>query len=98
MPVDLKSLPPCPIHLSYHWLAPHGRYSVYEGIRSRLKPDAESGSSQMYQVNVLAPDKPGEHVLRITLVQEAIRWFDQAPDPVFCDLAILCGADRVRPA
>lgn len=86
--VDLKSLPPYPVHLSYHWLDSHGRYSVFDGIRTQLKPDAKSGSSQIYQVGVLAPDKPGEQVLRITLVQESIRWFDPPPESLFCDLAI----------
>jgi hypothetical protein len=36
-------------------------------------------SADRYRMHVLAPAKPGVYTLRVTLVQESIRWFDESP-------------------
>jgi 2-polyprenyl-3-methyl-5-hydroxy-6-metoxy-1,4-benzoquinol methylase len=87
--IDLKSADPYPIHLSYHWVGTDGRYVVFDGERTRLVPDARSGSSVLYEMSVTAPDLPGTYVLRLTLVQEQVRWFDQGPDSLCKQLQIL---------
>jgi SAM-dependent methyltransferase len=87
---DLRSTAPYPIYLSYHWIGTDGKYVIFEGERTGLMPDARSGSSSTYEVSVTAPDTPGRYLLRVTLVQERIRWFDQAPNGVYCELRILC--------
>jgi hypothetical protein len=87
---DLKSLPAHPVHLSYHWLAMSGEYVVFGGERTRLKPDAKAGLSTSYEVDIVSPEKPGIYLLRITLVQEWVRWFDQAPTKLHCDLRVTC--------
>jgi hypothetical protein len=88
--VILKSLPPYPIHLAYHWLRTDGQYEIFGGHRTQLKPDAKPGSSVSYEMSAIAPEKPGTYVLRITLVQESIRWFDQSPIYLYSDMQIDC--------
>jgi hypothetical protein len=56
--------------------------------------DTRSGGSDIYEMGVTAPEVPGNYLLRITLVQERIRWLDQAPYRVYCDLPIACGAEN----
>jgi SAM-dependent methyltransferase len=87
---DLKSAEPYPVHLSYHWLGANGQYAIFGGERTRLVPEAGRGSCTSYELNATAPAKPGTYVLRVTLVQERIRWFDQEPDGVQCELKISC--------
>jgi 2-polyprenyl-3-methyl-5-hydroxy-6-metoxy-1,4-benzoquinol methylase len=91
---DLRSADPYPVHLAYHWLKTSGHYLIFEGERSRITPDMRSGGSDIYEMGVTAPDVPGNYVLRITLVQERIRWLDQAPYRVYCDLPIACQAEN----
>jgi 2-polyprenyl-3-methyl-5-hydroxy-6-metoxy-1,4-benzoquinol methylase len=88
--VDLKSADPYPIHLSYHWLGTNGQYVIFDGERTRLMPDARSGSSVLYEMNVIAPNSPGTYFLRVTLVQERIKWFDQASESLCRQLQIVC--------
>jgi 2-polyprenyl-3-methyl-5-hydroxy-6-metoxy-1,4-benzoquinol methylase len=88
--VDLKSVPPFPIHLSYHWMEMNGQYLEFGGERTRLKPDARAGSATSYQLSVTSPETPGSYFLRVTLVQESTRWFDQTPTKLYCDLPVQC--------
>jgi predicted O-methyltransferase YrrM len=86
----LRSTAPYPVYLSYHWLGIDGKYVIFEGERTALMPDARSRSFSTYEMCVTAPDRPGTYLLRVTLVQERIQWFDQMPNGVYCDLRILC--------
>jgi len=88
--VNLKSVPPRPVHLSYHWVGTNGQYLEFGGERTRLKPDARAGSVTAYEMGVSSPEKPGSYLLRVTLVQELTRWFDQAPINLYCDLPVVC--------
>jgi SAM-dependent methyltransferase len=87
---DLKSADPYPVHLSYHWIGTDNQYVVYDGERTPLVPDARRGSVNSYNVNVTSPEKPGTYVLRVTLVQERVRWFDQTPNEAQRELGISC--------
>jgi SAM-dependent methyltransferase len=89
---DLKSVSPYPVNLAYHWLTADGKYVVFDGERTHIIPDARAGSSNIYEMKVASPVQPGTYVLRVTLVQEQIRWFDQIPNGVYCDLEIVCSA------
>jgi hypothetical protein len=71
---------PAPIQLSYHWFDAAGNIVVFEGLRSPLTPSLDPGDSAIYELKVTAPRDPGEYRLRITLVQEGARWFDELPD------------------
>lgn len=70
---------PAPIDLSYHWFKQDGSIAIFEGLRTPLIPALEPGASEIYELKVVAPDEPGEYRLRITLVQERVRWFDELP-------------------
>jgi predicted O-methyltransferase YrrM len=88
--VNLRSLPPYPIHLSYHWVTMDGHYEMFGGHRTQLRPDSMAGSSVSYEMSVTSPSKPGIYWLRVTLVQESIRWFDQSPTSLYHDVQIGC--------
>jgi 2-polyprenyl-3-methyl-5-hydroxy-6-metoxy-1,4-benzoquinol methylase len=71
----LASLPPHPIHLSYHWRE-GGRVAVFDGLRSRLEAPLAPGESRTVVQRVLAPPRPGTYELDVTLVQEGGFWLD----------------------
>jgi hypothetical protein len=65
-----------------------GHYVIFGGERTQLKPDARAGFPVSYEMRVTSPEKPGIYLLRVTLVQETIQWFDQAPTSLYYDLRI----------
>jgi hypothetical protein len=75
----IGSYHPAPIHFGYHWFDADGSVATFEGLRTPLIPSLEPGTSANYELKVAAPRDPGEYRLRITLVQEGIRWFDELP-------------------
>jgi hypothetical protein len=83
----LGSHHPAPIYLSYHWFDADGNVAIFEGLRAPLIPPLAPGSSGIYELKIAAPRDPGEYRLRITLVQEGVRWFDELPgDAGFQDI------------
>lgn len=87
--VDLRSYPPFPVYLCYHWLDDMtGECVVFEGKRNSLYPASSSGADRQYRVLVVAPGKSGTFRLRMTLVQEHIQWFDPPPLSVFDDVRV----------
>jgi hypothetical protein len=42
-----------------------------------------------FSVEVVAPADPGRFILRITLVQEDLRWLDRTATPVFADQTVV---------
>lgn len=74
---QIGSYHPAPIHLSYHWFDMDGNVTIFEGLRSQLIPPLDPGSSEIYELKIAPPPDPGEYRLRITLVQEGVRWFDE---------------------
>jgi len=85
----LGSYHPAPTHLSYHWFDADGNVTTFEGLRTPLIPPLHPGASQTYELKVAAPPAPGDYRLRITLVQESVRWFDELPQTnSFCDLSV----------
>jgi SAM-dependent methyltransferase len=88
----LKSLPPHPVNLSYHWLDEStGKVVLHDGIRTRLSPWLAPGQAEPYTLYGNAPSMPGAYVLRVTLVQEGVRWFDTEPTMLFEDRAVAVG-------
>jgi SAM-dependent methyltransferase len=86
---DLRSAVPHPVHLCYHWLdAVTGECLVFDGERTLLHPVLRRGGLESYEMAVATPASPGVCLLRATLVQEGIRWFDAAPSGIFRDLPI----------
>lgn len=70
---------PAHITLGYHWLDAAGNVVVFEGLRTPLIPSIDPGSLETFEIKIAAPPKPGEYRLRITLIQDGVRWFDELP-------------------
>lgn len=82
---ELTSYPPNPLHLSYHWLKVTGGETViFEGKRSFFLKPLSPHTAGSYGLSVVSPQIPGEYILRVTLVQELVMWFDHAGN-VFAD-------------
>jgi hypothetical protein len=64
------------VHLSYHWLDNAGTVVVRDGRRTRLPQDVAPGEAVSLAATVQAPAAAGEYVLRLTMVQEQVAWFD----------------------
>lgn len=65
-----------PVHLAYHWYDRSGNLVVWDGERTVLPKDLGEGESVKVQATIKAPDKAGEYVLRMTMVQEFVAWFE----------------------
>jgi hypothetical protein len=73
---SIASLPPNPVHLSYHWRLPDGTMAVWDGERTpigRLVPGAE----RELGLRLRAPPRAGTYLLDVTLVHEGLFWFEQ---------------------
>lgn len=72
--------PTHPIHLAARWLDPATGTPVLVGLRATLDGSLEPGASTSLICFVHTPWEPGTYELRITPVQENLRWFDEV-DP-----------------
>jgi acetolactate synthase-1/2/3 large subunit len=90
----LSSLPPYPVYLSYKWIDPEtgSRIEGAEGHRTSLCT-LPPGIPTIFRLYLQAPPEEGEHLLRLTLVQEEIGWFDEMDAKNACQ-----GLVRVRAA
>ena len=85
----LRSCPPFPVHLAYHWLDHKARRMVVmDGRRALLLPQLNAGSTRTYDVLVTPPPAPGQYTLRFTLVQEMVCWFDAHPPRSSVDIPV----------
>jgi SAM-dependent methyltransferase len=83
---ELRSDNPHPVLLSSHWLHTDGSVFAFEGLRNPLNPPLPRSRPQEYTVAALAPCVPGNYTLRMTIVQEMVRWFDAAG--IYVDLPV----------
>ncbi len=91
-PVSLGSLPPDPVSVSYRWLLLRRQRSRAQRNPHRHQTSGyASGCRRSLSVHVAAPPQPGSYILRLTLVQEWIQWFDTPAIGVYCDLPIQVG-------
>jgi 2-polyprenyl-3-methyl-5-hydroxy-6-metoxy-1,4-benzoquinol methylase len=74
----LSGFGPNPVRFAYLWLDARGKLAGGDRGRSALWPAARPGDSARYAVIVTAPDEPGRYRLRLTLVQELVRWYATA--------------------
>ena len=65
------------VNLSYHWLDRKRQVVVFDGLRTPLPRDLKPGESVTLRAAIRAPEKAGEHVLHVTLVQEGVAWFSE---------------------
>jgi hypothetical protein len=63
------------VNLSYHWLGPKRQMIVFDGLRTPLPRDLSPGESVTLRATIQAPEKAGQYLLHMTMVQEAVAWF-----------------------
>ena len=66
-----------PVTLSYRWKDPRGQILVADGPRTPLPRNLAPGESVRLKMNIETPARPGRYVIEVTLVQEAVAWFDE---------------------
>jgi 2-polyprenyl-3-methyl-5-hydroxy-6-metoxy-1,4-benzoquinol methylase/uncharacterized protein YcfL len=85
----LKSYNPNPVQIAYYWMDEKAVKSItYSGERSKILPPLNSPAKGIYQAKIKAPSEQGRYVLRMTLVQEFVRWFDREPTNLAEDIFI----------
>jgi hypothetical protein len=83
------SFPPFPVQLSYRWLTEEDdAVTGSEPLRTPLTPALGPNESGSYVMTIAAPDAPGRYRLRVTLVQEYVRWLDERPTRLHADAAL----------
>jgi hypothetical protein len=66
------------VNLSYHWLDRKRQMVVFDGLRTPLPRDLGPGESVTLKATIRAPEKAGEYLLHVTMVQEAVAWFSDS--------------------
>ncbi|WP_051899156.1 class I SAM-dependent methyltransferase [Sciscionella sediminilitoris] len=69
------------ILLGNHWRSGQ-RMLVRDDGRAGLRHAVEPGAVTVLELEVTAPERPGNYVLELDLVQELVRWFAEAGSPV----------------
>jgi hypothetical protein len=91
----LASAPPFPVHVSYRWIpAGSGEPMPEEGKRTPLRIPLAPGGHCIQPAKIEAPSREGRYGLRVTLVQEGVRWLDHVAGPARADVCV----DVVTPA
>jgi len=78
-----------PIQLSYHWLNDRGLVEIFEGIRTPLPNDLRPQEPVFLMAIVKALTKTGRFILRMTMMQEGVAWFEDRgglPADVYVDV------------
>jgi hypothetical protein len=65
-----------PVRVSYHWCREDGTISEFDGERTQLPWDIQPGQSVRLWANIKAPTALGKYLLKMTLVQDGVAWFD----------------------
>ncbi len=77
---EIGSFLPFPVQLSYRWFREGiDEPVVAEGLRTALQPSVQPRGKAAYWMKIAAPVEPGRYRLRVTLVQEFVRWLDELP-------------------
>ena len=91
-PLPLASTSPNPVHLAYKWFDEESsRQLTGEAERTALLGPLLPGASAQNPVNVRTPPQAGRYILRLTLVQEGVAWFDDVDRANAFDFKILVG-------
>lgn len=69
------------IAASYHWLNSDGKMIQFEGNRTILPSIFLPGEERDVTMPVIAPDKPGNYLLELDIVWNAVDWFGGVGNP-----------------
>lgn len=64
------------VHLAYRWLDQAGNVVIADGHRTALPYDVSPAQTVVLYAIVEAPAQNGDFVLRLTMLQEGVAWFD----------------------
>jgi hypothetical protein len=85
----LGAWPPFPLQWGSRWRTEtSGDFLDSVDVRTPLRQAVLPGTEEAFAVEVLAPSGPGRFVLRVTLVQEGLRWLDCTETPVHVDVPV----------
>jgi len=62
--------------VGYRWFDSNGNLAL-EGGRTPLPKDINPDTEILLNVNIMAPENPGDYVLKIDMVQEFVCWFEE---------------------
>lgn len=65
------------MNLFYRWKDQKGQVFVADGLRTLLLRNLVPGEPVRVKMNIETPARPGRFVIEVTLVQEAVAWFDE---------------------
>ncbi len=65
------------VNLSYHWLDVDRKIVIMDGLRTHLPHDLRPSETLLLNAAIQAPPRPGNYLLQISLVQEAVAWFHE---------------------
>ena len=86
MAVPVATSPPWPTLFFHRWYAVDSdRPLPGETPRGILQPPMRPRAAREYTIRAVAPHKPGQYRLRVTLIQEGWRWLDELEPRVFAD-------------
>ena len=67
-----------PVHMAYHWRTRDGKMVIRDGWRTTLPCDMDPDDTVQCMLRVAAPEREGEYLLQVALVQEDVAWFESA--------------------
>ncbi len=76
----LSSFAPNPVRFAAVWLDGRDRQVAGDRDRTPIAPAARPHESARYGLEVTAPPEPGPYTLRLSVVQEFVRWYSTAAD------------------
>ena len=83
--------------LSYRWLDASGRLLPGEGPHAPLPRAVAPGETVRLEVRIEPPDRPGDHVLQVELVEEGVAWLSEGgDDPLRVPVRVLEGDGKPR--
>jgi SAM-dependent methyltransferase len=90
-----------PVHIAYHWMDNlANNYIIFDGERTKIFPPLYQSqprlfksllgqvTTEKYTAKIKALPQKGSYTLRVTLVQEGVRWFDALPTQLMEDILI----------
>jgi 2-polyprenyl-3-methyl-5-hydroxy-6-metoxy-1,4-benzoquinol methylase/predicted O-methyltransferase YrrM len=84
------SISPNPVHLSYHIQSKDESVVIFDGVRTVFSSPLLSGQSKDILMDIKAPEREGEYVIQLTMVQEGCFWFETIMPqlPIYVQLVV----------
>jgi hypothetical protein len=68
--------------------------AVEHGLRTIIQPPAWPGEQSVHTMRAIAPNEPGDYILRVTIIQEGWRWLDLLAPAVRADAPMTVTPDK----